>query len=166
MTRLALIAALLAACGSDAVDLTGVYRVDSDVASMPCGTDAPVMTPPVALKFAKSNFFGTDYFSYSECDDIAGTMCNGGGLFDNSFSEPVDGGWRGVVTSSGGGGTTCTISYAEQTATLSGIQLVIEVKRYSEDVDNTPALCSTDEAQRRNTSMPCAAHERIDATKE
>jgi len=155
----------LVACNDD-VDLTGIYKVDADLASMPCGTDQAIMNPPVALKFAKADFFGAEYFSYQECTDLAGTMCSPGGLFDAGFSEPIDNGWRGIITSSGGGGTTCTISYTEQTATLHGSLLIIERSNYSEQVDNTTTLCSPDEAQRRNTSMPCSEHGRIEGTKQ
>jgi hypothetical protein len=170
--RLALIAAAasvaaatLGACNDD-VDLTGIYKVEADLQSMPCGMDQAVMDPPVALKFGKGEFFGAEYYSYQECDDLAATMCSSGGLFDASFSEPIDGGWRGIVTSSGGGGSTCTISYTEQTAVMHGSLLVIEISNYSDQVDNTPTLCSTDEADRRNKTMPCSEHHRIEATKQ
>jgi hypothetical protein len=166
MRRAALLVVVAVAACNDDVDLTGIYKVDSNVASMPCGADAPIADPPVALKFAKANFFGAEYFSYQTCDDLAATMCSTGGLFDAGFSEPIDSGWRGIVTSSGGGGSLCTISYTEQTAILRGSQLVIESSRYSEQVDNTTTLCSPEEAERRNTSMPCASHERIEATKQ
>lgn len=154
------------ACNDD-VDLTGIYKVEADVSSAPCGTDAPLMNPPAAIKFAKGEFFGAEYFSYQTCTDVAGTMCSPMGLLDAGFSEPIDGGWRGIVTSAGaGGGTTCTISYTEQTAVLHGSLLVIEINSYADTVDNTPALCSPDEADRRNTTMPCAMHQRIEATKQ
>ncbi|HUS31647.1 MAG TPA: hypothetical protein VMZ53_24255 [Kofleriaceae bacterium] len=166
MKRSLLLSVLVVASCNDDVDLTGIYKVDADVASMPCGTDQAVTNPPVALKFGKGEFFGAEYFSYQECDDVAATMCSSGGLFDASFSEPIDGGWRGIVTSSGGSGTMCTISYTEQTAVLHGSLLIIEMSQYSAQVDNTPTLCSTDEADRRNTSMPCGEHERIEATKQ
>ena len=175
MTRLALcvplaamllVAALLVpACGNDNVDLTGVYRVDADLASMPCGNDQPIMMPPVALKFEKENFFGAELYTYGECDDLAATTCTTGALNDG-FSEPVAGGWKGIVTTSGGGGSLCTISYTEQTAILHGTLLIIESTHYSDQVDNTPTLCTTDEAERRGTSMPCYSHAHIEATKQ
>jgi hypothetical protein len=46
---------LLAAC-SDDVDLTGVYRVDANVASAPCGADQPGMTPPAFIMLQKEEF--------------------------------------------------------------------------------------------------------------
>ena len=166
MKRLLGIVVALAACGNDDVDLTGVYVVEADVASAPCGTDAPLMNPPAALKFAKGEFFGAEFFSYQTCTDVAATMCSPMGLLDAGFSEPIDGGWRGIVTSSGGGGSTCQISYTEQTAVLHGSLLVIEINNYADTVDNTAELCSPDEADRRNKTMPCAMHQRIKATKQ
>ncbi|HTL38066.1 MAG TPA: hypothetical protein VL326_33275, partial [Kofleriaceae bacterium] len=168
LRAVAALAGLLAlgACGPDEVDLTGIYKVEADLQSAPCGTDQPVTNPPVAVKFVKGEFFGATVYSYSECDDLAATMCAGMGLLDAGFSEPIDGGWRGIVTTSGGGGTTCTISYTEQTATLHGTLLIVEITNYSDQVDNTPTLCSPDEADRRNISMPCAEHHRIEATKQ
>lgn len=160
-----LLCILLAACGPDEVDLTGMYRVDADLSSAPCGMDQPVATPPVALKFARSDYQGTSYFSYQECTDLAGTSCSGLGLFDAAFSEPIDGGWKGVITSASGGGTSCTISYIEQTAVLHGTLLVVESNNYSAQVDNTATLCTPDEADRRNTTMPCSEHARIEATR-
>jgi hypothetical protein len=44
---------LVAACGPDEVDLTGMYRVDTNVGSRPCGADQPLMMQPPYVKFAK-----------------------------------------------------------------------------------------------------------------
>ena len=152
-----------AGCGSDDVDLTGVYRVDADVGSMPCGADQPVMTPPPYLKFEQQEIFGTKYFAMLECSDEAATNCSGGGLFGDSFAEPIDGGWRGVV-SSASGTTSCYYSFLEQTAKVDGMKLVVESNEYSEmtaDATN----CTAEEAEKRGKTMPCTTHERIDATK-
>jgi hypothetical protein len=161
--RAALIA--LAACGPDEVDLTGVYAVSADLASMPCGIDDAVMSPPVAIKFFKSAAATTDYFTYSECSDLAATMCMGGINLDGAFAEPIAGGWRGIITISSPTGSSCTLTYREQTATLHGSLLIVEKNTYSAQVDNTAVLCTPDEADQRNTTMPCVAHERIEATK-
>jgi hypothetical protein len=163
MRRAFSILVLLAACGSDDVDLTGVYRVDTNVASSPCGADQAVMTPPAFLKFAKEEFLGAEYFSMQTCTDAAGADCTGGGLFGYSFPEPIDGGWRGVVTASSGT-TTCLLSYTEETALLTGTKLVVEITNYSEETA-PGAACTTDEAEKRGTSMPCTDHEQFDATK-
>lgn len=169
MRALVLAGIVAAGCGSDEVDLTGMYRVDTAVASMPCGNDQPVAMPPAYLKISKGEFFGATIFSMAECTDEAGTDCTGGGLFGgDSFSEPIDGGWRGVLTSWSNGGDmdpTCTLSYAVSLALLSGATLTIESTRYGEEVENTETLCTTEEAERRADAMPCELHETLEATK-
>jgi hypothetical protein len=153
----------LGACGSDSIDLTGMYRVDTAVGSMPCGTDEPLATFPAFLKFSKDEFLGQSYFKFDECTDEAGTDCpNTGGLF-NGFYESISGGWRGVVTASSAG-TSCSLSYFEQTAMLKNTMLVIESKRLSDSVDLPEAECEPKEAEKRKASMPCVEHKRFDAT--
>jgi hypothetical protein len=169
VTRLAwLTAVLLAACGSDEVDLTGTYRVDTAVESEPCGADAPQDMPPAFLKLTKDSFFGSDYFSMERCADEAGTDCSGGGLFGDSFSEPIDNGWRGVTSQSSSGGSsdpTCSLRYTRAEAVLVGQKFTVDSHEYGTEVDNTEALCTSDEAGRRNDSMPCVRHEKLEATK-
>jgi hypothetical protein len=161
----AVLALALAACGPDEVDLTGLYRVDADVSSTnSCNNDQPVANPPIALKFSQGNLFGSEYFYYDECGDLAGASCSGSGLFGTSFAEPIEGGWRGTVTASGGTAPNCVISYTEQTALLHGTVMIVEISTYSEDV-TTAAECAPEEADKRGKNMPCTAHERIEATK-
>jgi hypothetical protein len=155
----------IAAC-SDEVDLAGTYLVDMHVLSAPCGNDQPAAAPHAALVFFKGDLFGEPYFYYEKCSDPQATQCSGSGLFGDSFAEPIDGGWQGIITSSGGGGTTCTISFIKQTAILDGVSLVVEISEYAEQVENTPTSCAPEEADRRGTAMPCVEHERIEATKQ
>lgn len=158
---------LLAACGggSDGVDLTGMYRVDAALGSMPCGTDQPLATFPPFLKFAKDEFLGQEYFKYDGCQDEAGTDCGAtGGLF-TGFFEPIDDGWRGVVTSSSGSGGPCSLSYFEQTAILKKSILVIDGSQFSETVQLPADQCEPEEAEKRGKDMPCEEHERFEATK-
>ena len=162
--RLALAAVVLIACGEDEVDLTGVYRVDRDVASMPCGSDQPVMMPPPYLKFTKGEIFGSPYFAMEECADEAATNCSGGGLFGDSFAEPIDGGWRGIL-SSASGTTSCTLGYSISTAKLAGKALTVERTEHSEMTTGGADQCTAEEAERRGEDMPCTEHELIDATK-
>jgi hypothetical protein len=157
------LAVALAACTD--VDLSGIYRVDMQVGAAPCGTDTPLVGRPPFLKFHKDRFITQDYFAYDGCMDAAATMCNPiGGLF-SGFSEPIDNGWRGVVSTSSSSGATCTFHYLEQSATLAGIQLSIESHDFSQTVDLPSAQCTADEAGKRGASMPCAVHEHISATK-
>ena len=155
---------LLAGCSSD-TDLSGVYRVDLDVDSMPCGNDQPAAMSPAYIKFNKVDFFGQTTFSFQTCDDAAGTNCMSGGLFFGFFSEPIDNGWRGEVTTSSGGGTSCALSYQNDTAILTGAKVVVEHNNYGDILTLPDAQCTTDEAGKRGTSMTCKEHERIEATK-
>ena len=155
----------LAGCSSD-VDLTGVYQVTADVGSAPCGADQPVPSRPAYIKFESSEFFGSKLFSYTSCADAAGTMCDDTGGVFGSFSEPIDNGWRGIESYDSVSGTLCTLGYSERTAILKGSMLVIEDSQYSDSPDLDEAHCTTDEAEKRGTTMPCEMHERIEATKQ
>ncbi len=156
---------VLSACGGDSgTDLTGMYRVDVAVGSMPCGEDQPLPSIAPFLRFAQDEFLGQKYFKYDGCNDEAGTDCaETGGLF-SGFFEPITDGWRGVVTSSSGSNGTCLLNYFEQTAILKGTALVIDGSSYRDQVELPDAQCEPEEAERRGTSMPCAEHERIEAT--
>jgi hypothetical protein len=161
-----LLALALVGCGgSDGIDLGGMYQVTADVASAPCGADQPVMMPPAYIKFESSDLFGAKLFSYASCTDAAGTMCDGvGGLF-GSFSEPIDNGWRGIESYYSTSGTLCTLGYSERTAILTGSMLVIEDTRYRDSPMLDEAHCTTDEAEKRGTTMPCEMHEHVEATR-
>jgi len=155
--------------GEDPMDLTGVYQVSSVARSAPCGDDMPAVSPPAYVKLSKDKIFGQDYFKYEECTDAAGTDCMDGGVFFGvSFFEPIDGGWKGEVTGSSSGGSSdpmCLLSYSLSTALLDGAALTVETTEYSDEVANTEQLCTTDEADRRGTSMTCDEHLLLMATK-
>lgn len=158
---------IVGACGGDdgGIDLTGIYRVEAAIGSAPCGTDVPDPDAPPFLRFTKEEILGAPYFAYEGCMDEAGTDCGGGaGVFGGVF-EPIDGGWRGVVTSSSGTGGTCALGYFEQTALLDGTMLVIESNRHGETVALPEAQCRPEEAEKRGDAMPCEEHVRIDATR-
>lgn len=165
LLALVLVLPLVGACGGDdPVDLSGVYRVDVAVESAPCGADLPTSSPPAYVKLGKENLFGQQYFDYATCTDAAGTDRAGGGLF-TGFFEPIDGGWRGVVTSSSGAGGSCSLGYFEQTAILTEAMLVIEASTYRDSVELAAEQCQPEEAERRGDTMPCEEHTRIDATR-
>jgi hypothetical protein len=166
MRRYFAIVALLAGCDDD-VDLSGMYEITSEVESMPCGADAPVTGGAPFLKFTKSEFFGTTIFNYERCMDAGGTDCEGSsGIFD-ALTEPIDGGYLGRLTSSSGTeqGGTCLLALRETRATLAGSRLVIEEQANEEEIPYVDATCTTDEAERRGTDMPCTEHYRIEASK-
>jgi hypothetical protein len=161
--RWALVLAL-AGCSSD-VDLTGMYQVTADVSSSPCGADAPVAARPSYLKFSSSEAFGTKVVTYAVCTDATGAMCDSSGGLFGGFSEPIDNGWRGIESYDSFSGTLCDLGYNERTAILTGKMLVIEQSEYVDMPSLDEAHCTTDEAEKRGTSMPCMMHERIEATK-
>lgn len=160
------LAVLGAACGSDEIDLSGVYRVDSAVGSAPCGADEPISYAPF-VKFQKDDFFGATLFTYEGCTDESGTSCQSmGGLF-GGFAEPIDDGWRGVLSSSSGGGPLdCALGFTQQTAILKGSALTIEVSSHFDTVMGlSEEQCSPEEAESRGTELPCEEHELVLATK-
>ena len=151
----------LAACSST-TDLSGVYMVTADVSSSPCGADAPASMPAAYVKFYEDSLFGTKITSYVPCTDAAGTMCD---QFGESFGEPIDNGWRGIESSDSFSGTSCTLGYFLRTAVLNGKMIVIDATDYSDSPALDQAHCTTAEAEKRGTTMPCFMHERIEATK-
>ena len=165
MSRAALVALMLAGCGTDDVDLTGVYEVTSNVSSSPCGVDQPVANGPAFLVFRKEKFLSAEYFVFDQCADAAGADCSSTGSLFSGLFEPFDGGWQGVATTSSHSGTRCVLGYSDETAKLAGTALVVEHAQYVFDGDLAEAECTTDEADRRGTAMDCDDHERIEATK-
>lgn len=164
--RFAIAAVLLLGCASDQVDLTGTYRVDTAVGSMPCGTDASI-TFPAFVRFEKMDFIGNSFFAYDGCTDETATVCTSiGGLIGGGFFEPQANGWLGRSSfSSGGGSSPCTLGIIRQTATLHATALEIEVSSFEDEaLGLSEAECSPDEAEKRGMAMPCIEHSLVDAT--
>lgn len=157
---------MVAACGVDDVDLTGLYRVDSAIGSAPCGSDATIEFPPF-VKFAKMELFGQPYFGYDGCADATAAECESIGGLIGGFFEPIDGGWLGRSSfSSGGGGSECLLGIVRQTAILAGTNLTIESTGREELVIGlSEEQCSPDEAEQRGEAMPCVNHSLVAATK-
>jgi hypothetical protein len=166
MKGLILLAGVVACSGGDdGIDMTGTYMVTTDVESMPCGTDQPRMMPPAYLKFHKDNFFGVTLWAYDECNDAAATDCPG---FGDSYEIPKSNGWDGDEKFSSNGGsasTTCSLGYIQSSARLVSGALTLEHTEYEDTVMLPDAQCTTDEAGKRGTSMPCTQHFHIEATK-
>jgi hypothetical protein len=172
----ALPALAAAACSSD-IDLAGVYSVDTDVASMPCGADTAVSPVPAFIKFDQVEFFGQTSWKFEDCSDGSGTMCSGdgAGLFGGTtlvsdglftgLTTPVKNGWTGTEYTSSFSGTMCTLDYKTTSATVNGPKLAVDVLDYKDTITSTNAECTTDVAKQRNSSMPCVAHGHIAGTK-
>jgi hypothetical protein len=158
--------ALFVGCGTDDVDLSGVYAITVDVASAPCGNDAAVAMGPAYLHFYKSDFAGQPFFQYDECKDLAATDCfASGGLFEG-LAEPIDNGWRGRLSSSSMTATRCLMTYVEETAIANGSHLTVDKARYEYDGEIPATGCTIEEAERRGTTMTCESHSRREAEKQ
>ena len=160
-----LLLAVAACSSSDGVDLSGTYMVTTDIASMPCGTDQPVMMPPAYLKFHKDNFLGVTLWTYDECNDSAATDCPS---FGDTYELQAPNGWTGdekYSSNGGSGSTTCSLGYIQSSATLVKGAMTLEHTEYQDTVTLPDAQCTTDEAGKRGTSMPCVTHWHIEATK-
>jgi hypothetical protein len=157
---------VLASCGTDSVDLTGVYRVDSAVGSDTCETDEAIEFSPF-VRFTEQELFGQPFFAYDGCADEAATECSSISGLLGGFFEPIDGGWLGRASfSSGGGDSTCSLGVTRQTAILTGATLTIESTSHEDEVPGLSAsACSPEEAERREDEMPCTSHQLVGATK-
>src|SRR5688500_11357347 len=91
--------AAVAGCADD-VDLAGMYRVDHDTASAPCGLDEAVTGGPAFLHFHEEEVYGQRYFTYDECRDAEAVDCPISAGLVGGFFEPVDRGWMGRASSS------------------------------------------------------------------
>lgn len=150
---------------TDDVDLTGIYRVDVEVASRPCGVDAPVTTGASYVKLTKSELFGAEFFAYEGCTDAAGLDCSSiGGVF-GGFYEPIDDGWMGRTSYASNSGLNCSLGITETTAILNGDQLVIDGSTHEDRIEITEDKCTPEEAELRGDAMPCTEHERVEATR-
>ncbi len=73
---------VVAACGTDSVDLSGVYRVESAVGSVTCETDAAIEFAAF-VRFTEQELLGQPFYAYDGCTDDPATVCSWiGGLLD------------------------------------------------------------------------------------
>lgn len=145
-----------AACGDDDVDLSGIYAVTHHTEnSGDCVAEGNDVDDPPFFSMDPGELFGVDIFAYSECTSADPISCQAGGLF---FQLPIDGGWRNEQSGIIGGGN-CVLSFQEATAVFepSG-DLRIESRRYEEAAEFpfSDPRCTTDEAELRGDTMPCA----------
>ncbi len=154
----------IAGCVND-VDLSGIYRVSSEIASRPCGFDNPVRGGYAYVRLTRGELNGNSYFMYDGCTDEAGTDCASvNGLF-GGFYVPIVGGWSGNATFADNNGRSCSLGMREQTALLDNDVLVIESHTYQDLVDLPEAECQPAEAEARGDAMPCMEHSKIEANR-
>lgn len=157
---------VVAACGTDSADLSGVYRVESAVGSVTCETDAAIEFAAF-VRFTEQELLGQPFYAYDGCTDETATECSSIGGLLGGFFEPIDDGWLGRSSfSSGGGGGTCSLGVTRQTAILKGATLTIEATSHQDDVEGLSVDdCSPAEAERREDEMPCTGHQLVVTTK-
>ena len=78
------------------------------------------------------------------------------------FVEPIEDGWALRGPTGGQRNGVCTIGWFEITAVRTGGSLVVDSAEYNAEVPDHE--CSEDEAERRNTSLPCAGRSVREAT--
>lgn len=156
----------VAACGTDSIDLSGVYRVDRAVGSETCETDETIEFAAF-VKFSEQELFGQPFFAYDGCTDETATECSSISGLLGGFFEPIDDGWLGRSSfSSGGGESTCLLGVTRQTAILKGSAMTIEATSHQDEVEGLSVdECSPEEAERREDDMPCSGHQLVEATK-
>jgi hypothetical protein len=148
---------LLAACGSDPPDITGLYMTTAhEESGEACsGGETPADSPPY-FRIEEREILGVPYRTRSDCDDTEPSSCSGGG---GLLVEETDDGYSGEAYISSGDPTSCTLVFSFYQASLDGDQLSFENLNYSESGAIDP--CTTDEAQARGDQMPCISYELI-----
>ncbi len=159
--RAILFAVLLAACGGDPPDITGLYMTTSHQAAQGAcegGTDIGAMPP--YFRIEEREILGAPYQTRIDCQDMEETSCTGGG---GILVEETDDGYRGDAYVASGDSSGCTLVYSSYEAALDGDQLTYQNYNYSESGPIDP--CTTDEAEARKGDMPCAGYEIIVGTR-
>ena len=151
---------ILAGCGGsadrmDAGEVAGTYRIDSHVGSR-CAVDQPVQSDAAYLAlrlFAEGAVI-------QACPDTPTNQCGP----STSLPEMIAHGWSGSDASaeSHENGRICILQYREYAVTVIGGHLSFDSTTYGSTFG--VVTCTADEARMRGTAMPCALHERIEAT--
>jgi hypothetical protein len=159
-----LLVLLVAACGGG-TDLEGTwsvtYHTQNDAS---CVDEGPAQTDVAFIRFAKQDFFGQKYLQLSMCGDATEGSCSSAGLY--LFAEEIDSGYRAQYSSSSGGGDfDCSLGWGEATAVRTDDTIRVDLWAYADTVTGlTQEQCSTDEAESRGDSMPCANYEVVEGT--
>lgn len=155
MTRAILCAVLLAACGSDPPDITGLYMTSShQTAQGACEGGEELGAVPPYFRIEEREILGAPYHTRIDCQDMDETSCTGGG---GILVEGTDDGYRGDAYVASGDSSGCTLAYSSYEASLDGDELTYRNYNYSESGPIDP--CTTDEAEARKDDMPCAGYE-------
>jgi hypothetical protein len=155
----------LGACGGSGTDLSGMYQVTSiSEDTNGCGAGTMPTNPPAFLHPKSQDLLGQTIWNVEECTANDPMSCSGD--FVGFLVQEIPNGWSVPISSASGGmGSPCGYGYALETATLSKGVLTVESTFYAQtDTTPTQGMCSTDEAKKRGTTMPCKSHKIATAT--
>lgn len=161
--RLTLCLLFLGACGSD-VAIEGMYQTTYQTSNPSGCTEGPQMIQKPFFQIKRNDILGHALYTAEFCDTMDPTSCSGS-LVGAVLTQPTDNGWTGTVTVSSGSGGSCSLEYITGSAVLSGSKLHAEVKQYGDTVSLPDSQCTTDEAQRRGTSLPCKSFDVVEGTR-
>jgi hypothetical protein len=152
----------LAACGGDAENLSGIYKVDAmSTDAQGCGPGMPDTSYPPYIELKQDLLLGTSIHTFAACQSADVATCQG--FFGLPIYEVQSDGGIGYVSSSASGGA-CTLQYTEATFTVLGTALRHEQHTYR-DNNASGAPCTQDEAKRRGAAMPCVNYQLTLATR-
>jgi hypothetical protein len=155
--RAILFAVLVAGCGGDPPDITGLYMtISHEAAQGACEGGEDLGAVPPYFRIEEREILGAPYHTRIDCQDTDETSCTGGG---GILIDGTDDGYRGDAYVASGDSTACTLAYSSYEASLDGDQLTYENYNYSDSGPIDP--CTTDEAEARKDDMPCAGYEII-----
>lgn len=158
---LLILTALTVGCAGE-VDIGGLYETTYHTRNTSdCSVEGPAVTddPPYFL-LELSDFLGQEFYSFSECTSASEEDCSGFGIFGQSFSEPIDDGWRGEMSLATYSGDICTLTFAQGDAILQDDgSLRIQWRSYSAEASLSNDDCTAEEAGDRGTELPCAGFE-------
>jgi hypothetical protein len=152
--------ALAGGCGgSSESGFAGSYMVtqklEQDTGCDLAGSPVSVAPDETYFKLADDQLLGVPVVGWHACT-AAGSCDNTLDLF-LSFGQQSGGQWTSVMSSAASSNTGCTWYYEQrQLGRVDAATIQVSEKHYT-DSQATPAAgsCTTDEAQRRGTSMPC-----------
>ena len=155
-----------AACASDP-EIGGIYQTTvHTLNTMGCEEGPPDGDNPY-FQIKKQDLLGHIVYGFGTCTSADPGSCTDLGLFSIAFTLPGENGWTGATASaSSDGSQMCSLGYSESSATLqAGGGVHVELRTYLQDVMLSPDACTTDEAERRGTSLPCTRYEKIEGTR-
>ncbi|MBM4362122.1 MAG: hypothetical protein FJ104_05540 [Deltaproteobacteria bacterium] len=167
-SALLLLAAPLACSGEDdgpgdAASPEGLYRIGVHQLAAPCDAAvAPVSSGPTHFRIEREVLFGTRYFTFQTCASDLEESCAGGGLLGVTFTEAVEGGYRGItkISTGGGGGQPCVLRTKVATVALVGDEAQVTLEsRETTAPELTGDACEPDAADGR--ALDCESLELI-----